>query len=67
MKLSEWFAQKEGRMSAMADYFGITVSAVCQWQVNGVPASKMREVRELTQHEVTFEDMVPPVRKREAA
>ena len=59
MNLAEWLARESGRMTAMAEHMGVNKTAVWGWKVHGVPAARMRAVRDFTGGEVTLEDMVP--------
>lgn len=42
----------------MAAHFGVSISAVLQW-VDGVPPSRMAEVRVITAGAVSLEEMLP--------
>lgn len=46
-------------MTSMAEHFGVNKTAVWGWSVHGVPAFRMKAVREFTGGAVTLEDMVP--------
>jgi hypothetical protein len=59
MTLSEWLSQESGRMTAMAERFGVNKTAVWGWKVHGVPTARMKAVRDFTGGAVTLEDMVP--------
>lgn len=59
MTLSDWLARESGRMTLMAQHFGVHKTAVWAWKTHGVPASRMKSVRDFTAGEVTLEDMVP--------
>jgi hypothetical protein len=59
MNLSDWLAEESGRMTAMAAHFGVNKTAVWSWKTHGVPASRMKAVRDFTGGQVTLEDMVP--------
>jgi DNA-binding transcriptional regulator YdaS (Cro superfamily) len=59
MTLSDWLAEESGRMTLMAAHFSVNKTAVWSWKVHGVPASRMKAVRDFTQGQVTLEDMVP--------
>ena len=58
MKLNKWLDQEPGRTKALAEHFGITLSAVSQWRTNGVPKNKMLEVELFTNGEVTVREML---------
>lgn len=69
MVFKDWLAGERGRMTRVAQHFGITLSAVSQWAANGVPADRLLDVRDITGGAVTVEEMLertkPP--QREAA
>lgn len=59
MTLEDWLREEKGRLTTMAEHFGVTKSAISQWQRNGVPKRWMKAVREYTEGAVTLEEMVP--------
>lgn len=59
MKLTDWLDADRGRLTALAQHFGLTQSAVSQWRTNGVPPQRMKAVRDFTAGAVTLDDMVP--------
>jgi DNA-binding Xre family transcriptional regulator len=65
MKLTDWLAAEKGRLTKLAQHFGLTLSAVSQWKANGVPVDHMRAVCELTDGAVGLEDMVPEAAKQD--
>ena len=58
MDITTWLELEKGRLSAMADFFDVTPSAVTQWKTNGVPGAKMKAVRAFTRGCVTLDEMV---------
>lgn len=63
MTYTEWLAAKKGRAVELAKHLGVTESAVWHWKKDGVPAARMKAVRDFTQGEVSLEELVPgPVR-----
>jgi DNA-binding transcriptional regulator YdaS (Cro superfamily) len=59
MKLNDWLAAEKGRLTNLAQHFGLTPSAVSQWKDNGVPVDRMRAVCEFTGGAVSLDDLVP--------
>lgn len=59
MNLSTWLAADRGRLTAMAQHFRLTQSAVSQWRTNGVPPARMKAVRDFTGGMVSLDDMLP--------
>jgi DNA-binding transcriptional regulator YdaS (Cro superfamily) len=59
MKLKTWLNDELGRTTRLAECFGVTRSAISQWHTNGVPKKHMRQVREITQAQVSIEEMLP--------
>lgn len=59
MTLIDWLDAAPGRLTALAQHFGLTQSAVSQWRTNGVPLGRMKAVRELTGGDVSLDEMVP--------
>lgn len=59
MKFADWLDAGRGRLTAVASAFGLTPGAVSQWRESGVPVARMKAVRDLSNGEVTLEDMVP--------
>ncbi len=59
MDLPTWLDGYRGRLTALAEHFGLTQSAVSQWRTNGVPLHRMKPVREFTDGEVSLDEMVP--------
>lgn len=59
MDLQTWLDAERGRLTKLADHFGLTLGAVSQWRSNGVPVSRMKEVRDFTEGAVTLEEMLP--------
>lgn len=58
MKFSDWLDAEKGRTKAVAEHFGVSLSAVTQWR-DGVPRERMRDLHSLTAAEVGYEDMLP--------
>jgi hypothetical protein len=58
MDFSDWLKAERGRAARLAADFGVTESAVCQWQVDGVPRARMLAVRDATCGVVTLEEML---------
>lgn len=58
MKLTEWLDAERGRLTAMAERFDVTPSAVSQWRTNGVPVDKIMDVHEFTARAVSIEDLL---------
>jgi hypothetical protein len=58
MKFHEWLDAEKGRTTAVAEFFGVTLSAVTQWR-EGVPRERMRGLLEFTGGRVGYEDMLP--------
>ncbi|HND57418.1 MAG TPA: YdaS family helix-turn-helix protein [Ottowia sp.] len=59
MDFPSWLDADRGRLTSVAEHFGLTQSAVSQWRQNGVPPGRMKAVRELTGGAVTLDDMLP--------
>lgn len=59
MNISAWLDGDRGRLTALADHFGLTQSAVSQWRTNGVPPARMKAVRDFTGGAVSLDDMLP--------
>lgn len=59
MNLNDWLDGDRGRLTALAQHFELTQSAVSQWRVNGVPPGRMKAVRDFTGGAVTLEEMLP--------
>jgi len=59
MNLPDWLDGDRGRLTALAEHFGLTLSAVSQWRTNGVPSTRMKAVRDFTDGAVTLDDMLP--------
>lgn len=59
MKLSTWLDAERGRLTALADHFFLTQSAVSQWRGNGVPSARMKAVRDFTGGAVSLDEMLP--------
>jgi len=59
MKLPDWLDAEPGRLTRLAEHFGLTLGAVSQWRGNGVPVWRMKAVREFTGGQVTLDEMVP--------
>lgn len=64
MRLSEWLNEAPGRANDLARHFGITGSAVSQWQGNGVPKCRMDEVEKFTGGAVTVRDMAEQITEK---
>lgn len=62
MTLPEWLDGERGRLVAMAAHFKVTMSAVTQWRLNGVPRDRMIGVRDFTDGAVSLEEMVAHIR-----
>lgn len=60
MTFTEWIEAERGRLTQVAERFGITKSAVSQWQANGVPIDRIIDVRDLTGGAVSVEEMLQP-------
>ena len=58
MTLFDWIDAESGRLTAMAEHFGLTASAVSQWRANGVPLWRMQSVSDYTGGAVAVESMV---------
>jgi phage terminase Nu1 subunit (DNA packaging protein) len=58
MRFNDWLDAERGRASKVAEHFGVTLSAVSQWKTNGVPVEKMLGVHELTDREVSLEELL---------
>lgn len=67
MTFAEWIEAERGRLTQVADRFGITKSAVSQWQANGVPMERLIDVRDLTGGVVSIEEMVRDRTSRQEA
>lgn len=59
MTFDQWLGAERGRLAATAAHFDVSMSAVSQWRLNGVPLDRMRDVVAWTDEEVTLEEMVP--------
>lgn len=59
MTFNDWLDADRGRLTALAQRFNLTQSAISQWRANGVPPKRMKAVREFTGGEVALEDMLP--------
>lgn len=61
MNLTQWLDADggRGRLTALAEHFGLTQSAVSQWRTNGVPPARMKAVRDFTGGAVTLDEMLP--------
>jgi hypothetical protein len=59
MNFNAWIEAERGRATTIAQHFHVTAAAVSQWKTNGVPVSNMKTIVELTDGEVTLDDMVP--------
>ena len=66
MKLPDWLDAEKGRTKAVADHFGVSLSAVTQWR-EGVPRERMRGLFALTEGAVSYEDMLPAPPTQRAA
>lgn len=66
MKFPDWLDAEVGRTTAVAAHFGVTLSAITQWR-DQVPPKRMREVRDFTEGEVDFDDMLPASEAARAA
>jgi DNA-binding transcriptional regulator YdaS (Cro superfamily) len=58
MTFSEWLGAAPGRHKVVAEFFGVSVSAVGQWLANGVPMARMPALAALTKGEVSISEMV---------
>ena len=58
MKFSQWLDSETGRATKVAQHFDVTLSAVSQWRTNGVPYDNMKEVRALSNDDVSLEEML---------
>lgn len=69
MTFDEWLDGERGRLTMVADHFGVTPSAVSQWRANGVPVRLIPVVHELTNSDVPLEELVrrPKRSEHEAA
>jgi len=77
MDFPAWLDAERGRLTAVAQHFKRSQSAVSQWRRNGVPPELMKAVRDFTGGEVTLDDLLPdgrpcidvaaPVEVRDAA
>lgn len=59
MDFSTWLDAESGRLTALAQHFRLTQSAVSQWRTNGVPLNRMKAVRDFTDGAVSLDEMVP--------
>lgn len=59
MNLSAWLDSDRGRLTAMAQHFELTQSAISQWRDKGVPRARMKAVRDFTGGAVSLDDMLP--------
>lgn len=58
MNFNDWLDAERGRASKVAEHFGVTLSAVSQWKTNGVPVEKMLDVHELSERQVSLEELL---------
>jgi DNA-binding transcriptional regulator YdaS (Cro superfamily) len=58
MTFHQWLKQKRGRTSQIAQHFGVSVSAICQWHTNGIPPKKILEVHALTKGKVPLKNLL---------
>lgn len=65
MKFTQWVESEKGRVSRVAQFFGVTPAAVTQWKTGGVPLAHMKSVVYLSHGAVTLEEMVPDARQQE--
>lgn len=61
MRFNDWIEAERGRLTRVAEHFGVTPSAVSQWLSNGVPSDRMLAVRALTDGDVTLDEMLEPL------
>lgn len=69
MNFGQWLDAERGRQSRVAETFNVSLSAVSQWRTNGVPRDRILEVHEITEREVSIEELlrVPTDEKQNAA
>jgi DNA-binding transcriptional regulator YdaS (Cro superfamily) len=68
MKFDDWLDAERGRLTKLAEHFGVSPSAVSQWRVNGVPVDNIMAVHEFTDRQVTLQDLiVRPSARNDAA
>lgn len=60
MDFPSWLDAKRGRTVRLAEHFGISIGAVSQWRVNGVPRERLLEVVALSGGELALADLVAP-------
>ena len=59
MNFPDWLDADRGRLTLLAAHFGLTQSAISQWRANGVPAGRMKAVRDFTDGLVSLDEMLP--------
>lgn len=59
MKFDQWVESEKGRVSRVAQFFGVTPAAISQWKTAGVPVAHMKSVVYLSHGAVTLDEMVP--------
>ena len=60
MNFGQWLDAERGRQSRVAERFCVSLSAVSQWRTNGVPRDRILDVHELTDREVSIEELLRP-------
>jgi len=59
MKFTDWLDAERGRVTLLAQHFGVTLGAISQWRTNGVPLDRMKAVRDFSGAAVSLDEMVP--------
>jgi DNA-binding transcriptional regulator YdaS (Cro superfamily) len=59
--LTDFVVEKCGGIKAIASLFNISSSAVSQWKSNGIPASRVRSLVVLADHQVSPQQLRPDV------
>ena len=64
MHIDQWLDLEQGRTTATAERFGVSVSAVSQWRTTGVPVRLWRLMAEWTQGQVSVDEMLAIVESK---
>lgn len=64
MQFHQWLDLEQGRTTATAEKFGVSVSAVSQWRHTGVPVRLWRLISEWTGGAVSVDEMLSLVEGR---
>jgi hypothetical protein len=59
MTFAEWCESEKGRVTRVAEHFGLGKAAISLWKVRGVPLEHMRAVVALSCGALTLDDLVP--------